>query len=540
MRTRLLGVQSLRRRIAGNDEGFAMLSVVMLIMVISVLSMIVLAVVLSQIQPTLFTEKNGRTLTAAQAGLDAAAAQIRNAESPDGGGLPMGDIHKLPCVVEGTVDGTGGETTYSAKVAYFLENPVDRDDAWRANNALTCYLGTGINGGVRSVPRYAMITSEGFDATSTSQVGRADRVVEASYTFQLTTRKVSGGKILDDNGTFCLAAGSAAPGAFIYYRPASSDYCLEQTELNSWTWADDYMIHLSANDLDGKIPLCLTGTAGRTAGYMTLRECTQSTTDPLGQRFSWTGDHTWRGQNAANTGYANIYVVNQDSVVNAGDRLYVNTSAANKSLTPLPAVGKGNASYLTNQVVNYNQFGRCLDVTNENIAYAYMIAYPCKQDPSGNQAFSWNHKWYYDEPIEGVESIQTQIRVIPSAGTRCLITTTTRGLVINQPDHLSSGQYGGASGFRFPRFLTPGGAADCHSDTTIWTRYAYSDDNLKSYTIQDFYGRCLSAAGPKTANHPQWTSIVVETCSGSQDQKWNVDPDPVGATLGNFVELTGS
>lgn len=514
---------------ANPDDGFAMLSVVMLLIVMTVLSLVVLAVVLSQVNPTLFTEKNARTLTAAQAGLDAAASQVRNAVSDDGSGRDMGDIHKLPCTVQGTVDGTGGETSYIANIQYFVEDPAGQDQEWRDDEALTCYTGTGINGGVRAVPRYALITSEGFDATSTTQVGRADRVVEATYVFQLTTRKVSGGMILDDNSNFCLVAASASVGANIYYRNITSADCQDQTDFNSWTWADDYMIHLSANDLDGKIPLCLSGRAsGSAIIYMTLQVCTTSTQDPLGQRFSWTGDHTWRGQNASNTALAATYIVNQDSSVGAGDRLSVTNASTYKSITPLPAVGKGNASYLTNQVVNYQQFGRCLDVTNASITYAFMIAYPCKQDPSGNGAFDWNHKWFYNEVADGQASVATQIKV-NNGSEYCLITTSSNTNVGNNP----------TGSFMAPRFVTSSNNADCSSNNTRWTRYGYSTDPNVAYTIQDRNGRCL-ATSQNSARYNQWSIIIVTTCNGNESQKWNVDPDPVGAALGDFVELSAA
>ena len=61
--------------------------------------------------PTLLANKNSRTLTAAQAGIDATIAQLRNATRLPRG-VPMGDIHKLPCTVTGTVDGTGGAAHY--------------------------------------------------------------------------------------------------------------------------------------------------------------------------------------------------------------------------------------------------------------------------------------------------------------------------------------------------------------------------------------------------------------------------------------------
>lgn len=524
-----------RRRVADADDGFAMMSVIMLMMVITVLAVIVLSVVTAQVSPTLFAEKNTRTLSAAQAGIDAAAAQIRNATSPDGTGTPMGDIHKLPCRVNGTVAGTGSDTNYRVKVNYFRTDPVDQDKAWRSANALTCYTGTGINGGVRSVPKFAMMTSEGFDETSTSQVDRADRVVESSYTFQLTTKRVSGGMILDANSEYCLVATGAAATEKIKYRAAASAYCQDQTDLNSWTWANDYMLHLSSTDLAGKIPLCITGRAsGGTPVAMTLRPCTSTSTDPLGQRWAWTGDYTWKGQNAANTAQINSFIVNEDGQVDAGDELSVASSAGNRSLTPLPAVGKGNASYATKQVVNFNLYGRCLDVTRANINAEFMIAYPCKQDPAGFGNFLWNHKWEYTEPPTGTESIQTQITVKPGATPYCLITPdgATTQANANPP--------GGNTTARFPRFVD-GGARDCTSDNTMWTRFGYSTDEDDAYTFQDKDGRCLSADGPQTDFEPQWTSIIVAKCDGSNNnQKWNVPDNPVEASIGDFAEVTNA
>lgn len=531
-----------RRRIAAGDDGFAMMSVIMLIMVIGVLAVIVLSVVTSQVNPTLFAEKNTRTLAAAQAGLDAASSQLRNATTPDPTGVPAGDIHKLPCKVSGAVEGTGGETSYEATLQYYLKDPVGKDTTWRTDNALTCYTGTGTNGGVRSVPKFAMITSEGFDAASTSQVGRADRVVESAYTFQLTTRKIGGGMILDRDSSYCIVAGAAAPGSNLTYESVTSPACQEPNDLNSWTWANDYMLHLSATDINGKIPLCITGRASSsTPEPMTLEPCTTTGLDPLGQLWSWTGAYTWEGQDAANTRRSNTKIVNENKGVDAGEKLSVSTSVDNASLDPLPAVGKGNASYDTQQVVNFNQYGRCLDVTAENPTATYMIAFTCKQDPTGMGNIFWNHKWAYTEPAPDAESVPTTISVTvadsskPFYGqTLCLVTTSTLTTVTTYGPPEGSGQG------RFPRFVTPGGARDCSSPNTVWTRYGYSTDDNLAYTFVDSKGRCLSGGGPVTKAQKEYTSITVETCNGSGDQKWNVPDTPVTASLGDFSEVTGA
>lgn len=532
MSTKTPALEEYRHRPVKADEGFAMMSVIMLMMVVALLASIVLAVVVSQVSPTLIAEKNTRTLSAAQAGLDAASSQIRNATETSTG-TPMGDMHKLPCVVKGSIDGTGGETSYKVQVQYFLTDPVAEDTAWRTGNALTCYTGTGTNGGVRSVPRFAMMTSEGFDAASTSQVGRADRVVESAYTFQLSTKKLGGGMILDEGSQFCLVADSPDEWSKIRYQPAASVDCQDQTDLNSWSWKDDYMLHLTANDRDGKIPLCITGRGNAGTVDATLRPCTSSSADPLGQRWAWSEAKTWQGMNAANTHKIASHIVNEDGHVDAGDRLSVGSGPGNASLDPLPAVGKGNASYLTNQVVNFNQYGRCLDVTDTDITKIYMIAFPCKQDPSGNGTFDWNHKWYYDEPPLGTESVPTQIKV--NNGTEYCLITTTSTRTVEQTAPLPSVT---AS---FPRFVKNDGTRDCSSGNTTWTRYGYSTDETLSYTFVDRHDKCLSGGGPNPKGKlARWTTITVATCDGGNDQKWNVPDTPVSASLGDFAEITNA
>lgn len=70
----------------GDDAGVAFLSVIMLLMVLTFFAVVVLGVVLSQITPTLYTNKSSRTLVAAQSGIDATIGQFRNATTKDSTG----------------------------------------------------------------------------------------------------------------------------------------------------------------------------------------------------------------------------------------------------------------------------------------------------------------------------------------------------------------------------------------------------------------------------------------------------------------------
>ena len=63
-----------------------------------------------------------------------------------------------------------------------------------------------------------------------------------------------------------------------------------------------------------------------------------------------------------------------------------------KDLAPDAAVGAGAAGASSGQLVNFNQFGRCLDVTNQDVTSAYLIAWPCKQAPDPTNV-AWNQRW---------------------------------------------------------------------------------------------------------------------------------------------------
>lgn len=525
----------LRMRGAPKDLGAAMLSVLMLILVLTSLAILVLTLTLSQTTPTLMQDKNVRTLAAAQAGLDAAAFQIRHA-ALSGGSDTFGDINKLPCSVAGPVEGDGANTSFEVQIRYYKEDPEGQDETWLAENALDCEPIPGHMGGLRDVARYALLTAEGFDPEATAVTDRADRTLEATYTFQLTTRKLAGGRIWDNNSQFCWVAESPDPGARVYYRSGNSESCKDPSDVNLWTWADDYMIHLSSTDAHGAIPLCLTGRhTGTTPQPMRLSECTTTSTDPDGQRFAWTGQHTWRGQNSNNTGAVNSYIIKgEDRSVYDGMAVAVGSHDHLRSVNPDPAVGKGNASYETDQVVNHQLFGRCLDVTDADINRQYMITYPCKQDPGGGGDFDWNHKWYYSEPGLGQEYVTTQIMVIRSGVEYCLIAPTQLNTNFE-----TAGTYAPISAL-FPRFHTglENGGRECNTSRTEWKRYGYNDDESLAYHIVDANGRCLSAAGPRTTHHEQWSTVIVEECSESEAQQWNVPTDPVEAALSGYEETS--
>ncbi len=213
-----------------------------------------------------------------------------------------------------------------------------------------------------------------------------------------------------------------------------------------------------------------------------------------------------------------------------GHFLQVSTDATS-TLAPTALVGAGGAYYNTHQLVNYLEFGRCADVTNEVIDYAYMISYPCKQDPTGGTSYiTWNQKWYYCEPSDatatcsGVNPTAQQIYVYyqdSASQKRCLQTPLT------------------TAGNFYPIFTTCATSGTLKAQQT-WSRVYNSGTYLTSYLLTDEYGRCLGAnSSDLFSTSPVISKLTVSTCNGADYQKWNAPATFVDSTVGGYREISG-
>jgi hypothetical protein len=176
---------------------------------------------------------------------------------------------------------------------------------------------------------------------------------------------------------------------------------------------------------------------------------------------------------------------------------------------PQPGVGAGMASAETDQMVNFKQFSRCLDVTNFVPAWGYMIVWFCKQAPNGVPP--WNQAWKVLPA--GTGELTRRIRTID--------TTTGRGYCLRTPASTAAGQYA---------TLVECGETEVLTDPNlIWTVYGDTGIYATSYRIVDSYGFCLtptdlSASSPDT--HTDGTAKVkVAACNNSELQKWNAPAD---------------
>jgi hypothetical protein len=285
-----------------------------------------------------------------------------------------------------------------------------------------------------------------------------------------------------------------------------------------------------------------------------------STSYGWGQVYAWDGNATWWGLNETGThnavsttacmwsgnyssgaesawtlGASNTLMLGKPTKVTTGTESSQERCASQAywgSFNPDPAVGAGRATPdfvdgeavpVTHQLVNFKEFGRCADVTEQNLNYGYNIVYPCKQDPISN-SFSWNHKWFYNSPTIGY-TITTAIWVNDGTN-RCLQT----------PDPTTTSKY--------PTWIN----CTANPSTTLptqqrqqWTRYEYTGVYSRSYILVDQWNRCLTAdsADKYISGGQAWSKITVATCNGSDAQKWNAPAYLTDASFGDYREITG-
>jgi len=540
-------IQSIATRLRSlrEERGVALMSVMLFMILLTGMSLVLLSVILGQIGPSYLAQKSTKTVYAAQAGLQSALGVVRSAAAaPDSAGNIFGDPAKLPCTFTGNLDPLSADVGYTVTIQYFVEDPTTKVEPWLSANDLNCTtLPSGEPGGVRNTanvltsPEYAYIVSRG---SAVSAAGRAategNRAVAAVYKFKVRNINVPGGRIFAPSTGECMEAqplpSSSVIGVGSAIKFVSASQCTADRGVHDtrqlWSYAATYQIKL-ASSTDGVTPgLCITGVPTANASLQTCL----SGVDRYSQLWSWTGDKTWKGQQSTiSAGNANSFL----SQSGAGSNLQVTTGFVN-TFAPAPAVGAGNAGKDTKQIVNYKEFGRCLDVTGARIGDPFMIAYPCKQDPSGTGnppgtgKLDWNHKWWYTETASTLAAQQIYVYTSydgagngVAADRRCLETPVSPG----------SGKY---PVFRAcTRTISQTGLAE-----QSWTRVYESADYGSSYLIKDNYGRCLTADATDQyadGSGNRWSKITVATCTVNENQKWNAPPNDALATFSGFREL---
>ncbi len=493
-------------RAVPGDEGLAILFVLMCVMISMALTLGLLGVLLSELAPTVHQRKSARTIAASQAGLQAGLAMIRTASTTTAGVGTFGDRQKLPCYtagspLTGSVGGIAGNLAYSVQVRYYTMDPANQTAAWRNSNALTCTPGAG----TAVTPLYALVQAAATgDSVGPLGATWGNRSSEIVYTFNRTDQAFLGGLIHTGRGTtstdLCWQAPSATPAAGQTITLAT---CVPGKDTQTFSYRSDYTIVLSGTQSATTPPsggMCVYGTPSPAS--LTFQSC--SSPVPWQQKWSYNDDGQLEGVRSDMSSLSG-YCIGTGGVYTVGRTLTV--EACGMEWNPEATVGAGASGTATSQLINYSEYGRCLDVTNQNVNYAWLIDYPCKQDPT--RPVTWNQRFIWDS------GTTKQIQTNPGS-LYCLTTAASAG------------------GYVLVKPCVNGQA------NQQWTMYGDTGNRTTSYTVVDTNGRCLSLGPPGTTSGSlsQWSSITADVCDGSLKQMWNAPRLPIGGTLGGEREPT--
>ena len=487
-----------------NDTGSLALALLLTLVGVS-LSALVVPMIVTQVDGTREDTQRIRALHAAQAGLDAAIGHIRAANDGAGNGV----LASLPCFslsqpLTGRVD-SAGTGSYQVAIDYFTTDPQGKSDAWVAANALSCRSG----GGTQVTPAFALLRSTGTDQPAGGNP--ASRTLRASYVFTTTNQNIAGGLIhvykTATSTDLCLDAGSSSPAVGTNVRMQA---CSPGSSQQKFAYNSNLTLTLVASKT-AALPLgmCLDAGKPHAAGSLVQFQQCGTTTKPQQQ---WSINDQANFEGTSDGVNLDGLCFNVQTSNTAGSLVVLGAKASGKcyggydivqTFSPEAAVGAGAAGASSGQIVNFNQFGRCIDVTEQNPDKGYLIDWPCKQAPNAANV-AWNQKF-----------------TLPTAGSSGRITTTksTTTYCLQSPASIAAGKY--VQTIKCPNTGTP--------TNMTWTVYGDTGAYLTSYRIVDGFGYCLAptdpAVDPYTGGGVAISKLVVATCSGSTAQKWNAPPN---------------
>lgn len=498
-----MSVSSWRR---ADDTGA--LPLAMLLTIVGVLLSAVMASIMAvQLTSTRRALQAARALDAAQAGLDIAVGHIRvaNDGTAINGTELRGEMKLLPCnqldggtrAFTGQV-GVGGKSTYAVAIEY--------QDKFRL--PITCQPG----GGTLKAPVYAKLVSLGTDLNSDVR-----RTLEASYVFRSYNENIAGGQIQvyhnPGDKELCFDAGSGSPTA---ETDVTMQPCVPDSDQQTFAYTRDLTLLLvssiNPNTQDG---MCLD--AGELDHVNDRRVKFRPCLVPKQPRQQWSFNDmaNFEGTKDGVTLDGFCFHVEFPDVEGSGVILkkvggscyagYNNRS----TFSPDALVGAGAAGPATGQLVNFGQFGRCLDVTEQNKNYQYMIIWPCKQTPDPT-LLSWNQRWETPPPTTA-EWVIGPIKTRPPA---------SNPYCLESPGTITPQSY-----VKIVECQTP------LTDATKWKVWRNAVSYADRFQIQDFNGNCLTATDTDPATLPvlypkgrRIAPAVILACNGNLRQKWNADP----------------
>jgi hypothetical protein len=501
-----------------NDDGS--LPLAMLVSIIGIgLSVFMSMLVISQLHTTSFEARRIQALHVAQAGLDVGIAQIRAATKINSSGETVGDATKLPCAA---LTGTVGGATYSVITTYYDADPQGhlQDATWTTAHNVTCATGRGTG----TVPTYAVFTSTGTAANG----GTSRRTLRGTYVVHTNNANISGGLVHVYRGSttlndLCIDAGSGTPAAGT---PVTMQLCNAGAVSQTWSYDPSLRFVLVSSQGSGAAGMCLqAGTTHVANAPVTVQPCVTAKPALYAQQWSINDSSNLVGSNSTGTN-TDSFCFNVATANKPGSAVIITTSCSGtynnvSTFSPDANAGAGQASstlgQAIGQLVNFSQFGRCLDDTNQDPNSAYMIAWQCKQNPDPSKVM-WNQRYTLPAFDPGTKPGSAEYH---GKGT---ITTAkgTAGYCLQSP--LSPNLYS---------YVTT--KACTGGLNQQWTVYGLTDQYATSYQIVDGTGKYCLQPRDQNASPPDLfqdvnkvAKIYVAACNGSTLQKWNADKNDIG------------
>lgn len=498
--------------VAPDGERGSMAILLMVMLVGLMLSALLVPMIITQSRATRFDSTRVQALDAAQSGIDVTLGAIRSSVTG-----AIGDTGKLPCGPESGLVNGNGIAAYSVVVEYFTFDPVH--EPYPSTNAMKCVVGYGTfdPASGTTTPGFARFTSTGTVGTATNG-STAGRTITATYTFRTSNVNILGGVVqIAGSGTLCLDVGSpAAPaGTAVTLQPCSSSSPPAAQQV--FAYRTDLTLQLTSS-ITAANPngLCLNSAATPAASgsAMQLSQC-----GPLGAPAAYTQQWSYNDNGQYQAALSTSATTGKGALANlcmsvatqaAGQPVNLASCGSAANWVPSPSVGPGAAALP--QWVNYNEFGRCLDDTNQDPSHYFLIDYPCKQNPYPG-AVTWNQLFQAPAIPTGHASVTGPIYTDDTAnGQRyCLTSPGSAGNYVTVK---------ACSGSSQQSWTVNGG----DSSLNYSTKYTIVSGSL-----------CLGLSAPNS-EIPAWSTIDVETCTGTTDQKWNAVPNILNSTLKNIHE----
>lgn len=475
------------------EAGAALLLVLVFAMMALILLTALMSLIRSELTPAAFHGRSATSMRAAQSGVDAATAAIRSAVLPGG----VGDLTRLPCngpaaPVVGFNRGDGRVSTYRAAIRYYTVDPTPQSETWRRTNALACTPGAGPG----AVPVYALITVSGVApevGRATGNLGR--RGVESVYRLRFTDSAQFGGTIqvgkLVKKTAYCWSSPSTPPAAGSV--PLSTP-CVAGDPLQQFSYRRDFSIVLTATETSpGTGGMCLQATWSGKKAALSFQACDGSGRQKWGRQKD--GFEALSADGRSLSGQC-VKPVNGKA---GGNPLTMAKCGGASQVIAQSQVGTGGAGRERGQLVNYGEFGTCMDLKGPG-GVKYAVGYACEQNPTA--PVSWDQ-------LVGYDAATGRLSVNKKGKLLCLTDSGTAG------------------GYAVP--------AKCAASNPYqsWTLNGATGYRTTSYTlVARVTGRCAGLGPGGTKGKTEvWSSVQMQVCNGSYVQKWGADALSVGGIV---------